>query len=81
MDIMPINIPLLTTIVMLTGVLKLAEHGMIIRNLTSVDSLGRISVVCSDKTGTLTKSQMSVQYVVTQNVTYGILQSYLILIK
>ncbi len=63
MDIMPINIPLLTTIVMLTGVLVMAEIGIIVRNLTSVDSLGRVSVVCSDKTGTLTKGQMSVQHI------------------
>ena len=62
MDIMPINIPLLTTIVMLTGVLAMAETGIIVRNLTSVDSLGRVSVICSDKTGTLTKGQMSVQH-------------------
>jgi len=63
MDIMPINIPLLTTIVMLTGVLVMAETGIIVRNLTSVDSLGRVSVICSDKTGTLTKGQMSVQHI------------------
>ncbi|MHA1732897.1 MAG: cation-translocating P-type ATPase [Promethearchaeota archaeon] len=61
MDIMPINIPLLVTIVLLTGVLAMAQHGVIIRNLASVDSLGRVSVVCTDKTGTLTKSQMCVQ--------------------
>ncbi|MHA1490612.1 MAG: cation-translocating P-type ATPase [Promethearchaeota archaeon] len=60
MDIMPINIPLLTTIVLITGVLAMAHHGVIIRNLASVDSLGRVSVVCSDKTGTLTKNQMCV---------------------
>ena len=52
MDIMPINIPLLTTVVLITGVLAMAHHGVIIRNLASVDSLGRTSVVCSDKTGT-----------------------------
>ncbi len=63
MDIMPINIPLLTTIVLLTGVLFMAQKGVIIRNLASVDSLGRVSVVCSDKTGTLTKNQMCVQFV------------------
>ncbi|MHA1519026.1 MAG: cation-translocating P-type ATPase [Promethearchaeota archaeon] len=63
MDMMPINIPLLTTIVMLTGTLAMAEHGVIVRNLTSVDSLGRVSVVCTDKTGTLTKSQMCVQHI------------------
>lgn len=65
MDIMPLNIPLLTTIVMITGVLSMAQEGVIIRNLTSVDSLGRISVVCSDKTGTLTESKMCVQNVLT----------------
>ncbi len=67
MDIMPINIPLLTTIVLLTGVLAMAHHGVIVRNLASVDSLGRVSVVCSDKTGTLTKNQMAIEYVWTNN--------------
>ncbi len=65
MDIMPINIPLLVTIVLLTGVVAMAHKGVIIRNLASVDSLGRVSIVCSDKTGTLTKNQMSIQHVWT----------------
>ncbi|TET59011.1 MAG: cation-transporting P-type ATPase, partial [Promethearchaeota archaeon] len=65
LDLMPINLPLLTTIVLVTGVVALAHHGVIIRNLASVDSLGRVSIVCSDKTGTLTKNQMSVQHVWT----------------
>lgn len=65
LDLMPLNIPLLSTIVLITGVLAMAHHGVIIRNLASVDSLGRVSVVCSDKTGTLTKNQMSIQHVWT----------------
>ncbi|MFX0036313.1 MAG: cation-translocating P-type ATPase, partial [Candidatus Hermodarchaeota archaeon] len=65
LDLMPLNIPLLTTIVLITGVLAMAHYGVIIRNLASVDSLGRVSVVCSDKTGTLTKNQMSIQHVWT----------------
>ncbi|MFW9783162.1 MAG: cation-translocating P-type ATPase [Candidatus Heimdallarchaeota archaeon] len=65
LDLMPINIPLLVTIVLITGVLSMARQGVIIRNLASVDSLGRVSVVCSDKTGTLTKNQMSIQHVWT----------------
>ncbi|MFW9940831.1 MAG: cation-translocating P-type ATPase [Candidatus Thorarchaeota archaeon] len=65
LDLLPINLPLLVTIVLITGVLAMARHGVIIRNLASVDSLGRVSVVCSDKTGTLTKNQMSVQHVWT----------------
>ncbi len=65
MDLLPINIPLLVTIILLTGVLSMAHHGVIIRNLASVDSLGRVSVVCSDKTGTLTKNQMSIEHIWT----------------
>ena len=65
MDLLPINIPLLVTIILITGVLVMARQGVIIRNLASVDSLGRVSVVCSDKTGTLTKNQMSIQHVWT----------------
>ncbi|MFW9901356.1 MAG: cation-translocating P-type ATPase [Candidatus Thorarchaeota archaeon] len=65
LDLMPINIPLLVTIILITGVLAMAHRGVIIRNLASVDSLGRVSVVCSDKTGTLTKNQMSIQHVWT----------------
>ena len=61
MSIMPINIPLLTTIVLLTGVLAMAQHKVVIRNLSGVESLGRISVLASDKTGTITKSQMTVK--------------------
>ncbi len=59
MKVMPINLPLLTTIVLLTGVLALAQKGVIVRELSRTESLGRASVVCSDKTGTLTKNEMT----------------------
>ena len=72
MDLLPINIPLLVTIILLTGVLSMAHHGVIIRNLASVDSLGRVSVVCSDKTGTLTKNQMSIEHVWTNGTTFKV---------
>ncbi|MFX1409492.1 MAG: cation-translocating P-type ATPase [Promethearchaeota archaeon] len=72
LDLMPLNIPLLVTIVLITGVLAMARHGVIIRNLASVDSLGRVSVVCSDKTGTLTKNQMSIQHVWTNGSLYRV---------
>jgi Ca2+-transporting ATPase len=62
MAIMPINIPLLTTIVLLTGVLAMARKGVIIRDLSAVESLGRVSVICSDKTGTMTRNQMTVKF-------------------
>ncbi|RDE12918.1 MAG: hypothetical protein C4K49_09405, partial [Candidatus Thorarchaeota archaeon] len=62
MTIMPINIPLLTTIVLLTGVLAMAKKAVIIRDLSAIESLGRVSVICSDKTGTMTRNQMTVKF-------------------
>ena len=72
MKVMPINLPLLTTIVLLTGVLKMAKKGVIVREISSTESLGRVSVVCSDKTGTLTKNEMTVVLVWTLDMEYGV---------
>ena len=59
--IMPINIVLLVTIVLITGVLAMAKEKVIIRDLSAVETLGRVSVVCSDKTGTMTENKMTVK--------------------
>ncbi|MFX0117181.1 MAG: cation-translocating P-type ATPase, partial [Candidatus Hodarchaeota archaeon] len=72
MSIMPINIPLLTTIVLLTGVLAMASHRVLISNLAAVESLGRVSVLCSDKTGTITYSQMTVKRIWDGKHLYGV---------
>ncbi|MFX0038402.1 MAG: cation-translocating P-type ATPase [Promethearchaeota archaeon] len=61
MNIIPINLPLLSTLVLITGVLVMAQSGVIIKNLSAIESLGRISVICSDKTGTITKNEMTVE--------------------
>lgn len=63
MSIMPINIPLLTTIVLATGVLAMAKHEVIVRNLSAIESLGRVSVICCDKTGTITENEMTVRWI------------------
>jgi Ca2+-transporting ATPase len=63
MTVMPINIPLLTTVVLLTGVLAMAGVGVIVSDLSAVESLGRVSVLCTDKTGTLTRSEMMVSLI------------------
>ncbi|MFW9901357.1 MAG: cation-translocating P-type ATPase [Candidatus Thorarchaeota archaeon] len=60
-NILPINLPILSTLVLITGVLKMAQTGVIIKNLSSIESLGRVSVICSDKTGTITKNEMTVE--------------------
>jgi Ca2+-transporting ATPase len=72
MKVMPINLPLLTTIVLLTGVLLLAQKGVIVRELSRTETLGRISVVCSDKTGTLTKNEMTVHFISTPLADYKV---------
>ncbi|MCH8907751.1 MAG: HAD-IC family P-type ATPase, partial [Candidatus Heimdallarchaeota archaeon] len=59
MAVMPINIPLMTTLVLITGVLHMAQKKVIIKELSSVETLGRISVLCSDKTGTITTGNMT----------------------
>ncbi|NIQ05978.1 MAG: cation-transporting P-type ATPase [Candidatus Korarchaeota archaeon] len=59
--IMPINIVLLVTVVLLTGVLAMARSKVVVRDLSAVESLGRVSVICSDKTGTITENKMTVK--------------------
>jgi Ca2+-transporting ATPase len=66
---MPINIILLVTIILYTGVLALGSKGVIVKNLSATDSLGRISIACTDKTGTLTTNQMTVKFICMQGKT------------
>ncbi|MBY8988667.1 MAG: cation-transporting P-type ATPase [Candidatus Lokiarchaeota archaeon] len=72
MGIMPINLPLLTTLVLVTGVLNMAQTGVIIKNLSAIESLGRVSVICSDKTGTISKNEMTVERFWINNVEYQV---------
>ena len=61
----PEGLPAILSVVLALGVQRMAIHKAVVKKLTSVETLGSASVICSDKTGTLTRSEMTIQEVVT----------------
>jgi len=68
----PEGLPAILTVILAIGVQRMARQNAIVKKLSSVETLGSASVICSDKTGTLTKSEMTIQRIVTHSGTVDV---------
>ncbi len=70
--VVPEGLPVVLTLVLVSGVYRMARHNVLVKNMQAVEALGRADVIVTDKTGTLTRNEMMITKVIANGNVYQV---------